>query len=146
MADHNVETIEHRHKYDVQVRFNDIDMFGHINNTVYLEFFDLAKLRYFEAVFGTELWHTGLMLVVVNINCDFHHPAFVDSRLYVATAVEHIGDKSLRLRQQVIDRDSGQVKCAATTIMATFDPKTQKSVVIAHDIRQKFADYENASS
>ena len=31
----------------VQLRFNDIDALGHVNNSVYFQFFDLAKTEYF---------------------------------------------------------------------------------------------------
>ncbi|MDE6316995.1 MAG: hypothetical protein K2L73_01180, partial [Muribaculaceae bacterium] len=38
---------EFNHVIDLQVRFNDIDILGHINNSSYLSFFDLAKADYF---------------------------------------------------------------------------------------------------
>ena len=31
-----------RHHTDVQIRFNDIDILGHVNNTVYFSFYDTA--------------------------------------------------------------------------------------------------------
>ncbi len=38
------------HRLELQIRFNDIDMFGHLNNSVYLQFFDLGKMNYFNTV------------------------------------------------------------------------------------------------
>ena len=37
---------EFRHRQPVQIRFNDIDIFGHLNNSVYLQFMDLGKAEY----------------------------------------------------------------------------------------------------
>ena len=45
-----LDTPDFHHSIPVQIRFNDIDMLGHVNNTVYFSFFDLGKARYFEEV------------------------------------------------------------------------------------------------
>ena len=31
-----------RHILPIQIRFNDVDKFGHVNNTVYFQFYDLT--------------------------------------------------------------------------------------------------------
>ena len=50
---HGIEiTTPFRHSIPVQLRFNDIDILGHLNNSVYFTLFDLGKTRYFEAVHG----------------------------------------------------------------------------------------------
>ena len=49
----------------VQLRFNDIDMVGHINNSVYFELFDLAKSDYFSRVRHKELEWTSIPVMVV---------------------------------------------------------------------------------
>lgn len=43
----------------MQIRFNDVDVLGHMNNTVYFTLYDTAKADYFAAVRG-EKW-TGSM-------------------------------------------------------------------------------------
>ena len=72
---------EFRHHTPVQIRFNDIDMFGHLNNSVYLQFADLAKMRYFMQFMDGKFDPMRLGLVVANINCDFYHPAYVQEKL-----------------------------------------------------------------
>ena len=39
-----------KHTLPVQLRFNDIDALGHVNNSIYFTFYDLGKARYFEEV------------------------------------------------------------------------------------------------
>ena len=39
-----------RHILPIQIRFNDVDKFGHVNNTVYFQFYDTAKTDYFATV------------------------------------------------------------------------------------------------
>ena len=38
------------HITPIQLRFNDIDQMGHVNNAVIMEFFDLGKSEYFTAI------------------------------------------------------------------------------------------------
>ena len=35
-----------------QLRFSDVDRFGHVNNSVYFSLFDMCKPRYFHDVVG----------------------------------------------------------------------------------------------
>ena len=42
-----MEEIQFNHTLPIQLRFNDVDKFGHVNNTVYFSFYDLGKTEYF---------------------------------------------------------------------------------------------------
>ena len=37
----------------VQIRFSDVDQFGHMNNSVYFSLYDLAKTTYIKDVLGS---------------------------------------------------------------------------------------------
>ena len=120
-----------RHCLPVQMRFSDIDMLGHLNNNVYLIFMDLAKIEYFGAINGKPVTANELCMVVANINCDFVAPSFLGNALEVWTQVTHIGEKSVKLEQRIVDRNTGETKCIGRTIMAGFDPATLLSAPIA---------------
>ena len=118
------------HCLDLQQRFNDIDMFGHVNNAVYMQMFDLGKVHYFNAVMGGEIdWHKATV-VVVNINATFFSPAYFGEPLAVLTAVSRISTHSFILEQRIVNPDNGDVKCTARTVMAGFDPSTATGIEI----------------
>lgn len=118
------------HSLPLQIRFNDIDMLGHINNGVYLSFMDLGKAHYFNDVMGEQIdWH-NVKVAVVNLNVNFYAPTYLDSKICVLTAVTAISKHSLTMEQRIVDTDSGEVKCLATTIMAGYDIKTAGSLPI----------------
>ena len=50
------EDIKFRHTMPVQIRFSDVDQFGHMNNSVYFSLYDLAKTTYIKDVFGSADW------------------------------------------------------------------------------------------
>ena len=39
------------HQMPAQLRFSDVDRFGHVNNAVYFSLFDMCKTNYFMAMF-----------------------------------------------------------------------------------------------
>lgn len=136
-------TVSYKHRIPVQLRFNDIDMFGHVNNTVYFQFFDLGKLRYFEDVLGKDFAKKGFTAVIVNVNCDFFSPSFLNERLEVRSAVAAIGEKSITLEQRVVNPESGDVKCLCRTVMSGFDASTLKSAPIPVHFRNIIAAFES---
>ncbi len=49
------EDIKFRHTMPVQIRFSDVDQFGHMNNSVYFSLYDLAKTTYIKDVLEPKL-------------------------------------------------------------------------------------------
>ena len=135
-----------RHLTEVQTRFNDFDMLGHLNNSVYLQFMDLAKVRYFEAALGHQLDMHGPGVVVVNINVSFFSPAYINETLAVATACVKISQRSFTLEQRVLNPESGDVKCVATTVMASFDMSTATSPELHPEWTEALRSFENFES
>lgn len=133
---------EFRHRQPVQLRFNDIDMLGHLNNSVYIQLMDLGKANYFHQFIDGRLDHDNLAIVVANINCDFHAPAYLEEPLEVLTAVESMSEKSLRLEQRIVNADTGEVKCRAITTMVNIDPSTGHAVDITPHWRQLISTFE----
>lgn len=133
------------HALKAQLRFNDIDIFGHVNNSVYLQLLDLAKVRYFESVLGGPVdWHKATV-VVVNINASFHSPSYFEEPLTVVTAVGDMSEHSFILEQRILNPLTGDVKCTARTVMAGFDPLTARGIAIPEVWVKSLLDFENRS-
>ena len=118
------------HRQPIQMRFADADLFGHVNNAVIMQYFDQGKLGYFRAAMGADFDMRGIALVVVNTNCNFYAPVFLDDEVEILSGTAHIGDKSLRLEQRLVTA-AGDVKAVCTTVMVGFDPATCASTPIA---------------
>lgn len=115
-----------RHYFDVQTRFTDIDILGHVNNNVYLSMMDLAKVHYISAISGGTMTVADIRSVVVNVNCDFFEPSYFDEPLQVWTAVTSVGHRSFVIEQRVINAKTGHTKCIGRTTLAGFDPATAR--------------------
>lgn len=120
-----MEEIEFHHSLPIQLRFNDVDKFGHVNNTVYFHFTISAKQN-ISLLYARE--STGKDgIVVVHIEADFLAQIFSSDHIAVQTAVCEIGTKSFHLLQRVIDTETMEVKCICRSVMVTFDLERHES-------------------
>jgi acyl-CoA thioester hydrolase len=122
-----MEEIKFRHTLPIQLRFNDVDKFGHVNNTVYFSFYDLGKTEYFSYVCPDVDWEKE-GIVVVHIEVNFLSQIFGGDHVEVQTAVSEIGNKSFHLLQRVVDTDTQEVKCECRSVMVCFDLVNHESV------------------
>ena len=77
-----MEEIQFNHTLPIQLRFNDVDKFGHVNNTVYFSFYDLGKTEYFASVCPHVDWEKD-GIVVVHIEADFLAQIFANAHIAV---------------------------------------------------------------
>ena len=121
-----MEDIKFHHTLPIQLRFNDVDKFGHVNNTVYFSFYDLGKTDYFASVCQEHNWEKD-GIVVVHIEANFISQIFASDNIAVQTAVSEIGTKSFQLVQRVIDIKTNEVKCICKSVLVYFDLEKHES-------------------
>ena len=121
--------IQFHHVLPLQIRFNDVDKFGHVNNTVYIQFYDTAKTDYIASVCKGVDWER-LAIVVVKIDAEFVAQIKADDHIACRTRVVKIGNKSFHLEQDVIDVDTQEVKSRCFSIMVLYDLEHQQTIPI----------------
>ena len=127
----------------IQLRFNDLDSLGHVNNSVYFQFFDLAKTEYFAGIeVDAEIDWKRPALIVANVNCSFLAPTIFRENVEVLTQCMHLGNKSLTLLQYLINRDTRELKCTCASIMVNIDPETNLPSPIPQIWRDAITAYE----
>ena len=95
---------------------------------MYNHYFDMARYDFMVQTFGdlVDLHHGRYILIMVRIENDFICPSFMEDRLQVETEWDSIGNRSIRLKQRVVDQD-GKVRVNSLCVMSTFDRETGKS-------------------
>lgn len=137
----DVENIKFRHEMPVQLRFSDVDQFGHVNNSVYFSLFDMCKTKYIFDALGQDSFQ-NIGVVVAHINADFIAPIFYQDEVVIQTAIQHIGNKSFTLYQRVINPKTQELKCVCQTVMVTYDLKNNKSIEIEPAFKVRFAEFD----
>lgn len=124
------------HRIDVQIRFNDVDILGHLNNTVYFSFFDTGKAYFFEKALHCKMEWRRVECVVANIDCAYVAPVFFGEQIEVLTRCCHIGEKSFMLQQVLVEKTTQEIKAAANTVMVSINPDTKKAIEVPHHYRK----------
>lgn len=126
----------------IQIRFNDIDALGHINNNVYLSYADLGKADYFEALRGYALsWLDGA-IVLARIEMDFVKPVFYKEKIAVDTKITRLGDKSGSFLQHIRNLETNEIKCICKSVFVYYDSETASTTPIPHTWREAIAKFE----
>ncbi len=133
-----------KHKLPIQIRFNDIDMAGHVYNAVYQEYFDLARVDYFRNALGNLLNWEKTGLVIASIHIDYFIPLLLTDKVEIRTKVSSLGNKSLEMIQEITK--SGITKTVATgkTVLVCFDLSARTSVELPDLWKDRIADFEKA--
>ncbi|MBP3785630.1 MAG: acyl-CoA thioesterase [Bacteroidaceae bacterium] len=134
-----------RHRLPIQIRFIDVDRFGHVNNNYYFAYYDLGKQEYLKEVLHEDMMGGDLVPVVVHIDADFFVPVYYGDNIVIETRISHIGEKSFVLQQRAVNAQSETTVCQCTTIMVCYDLKQNCSVEMPKDYRTKIENYENAN-
>lgn len=131
------------HETPIQIRFNDVDGFGHVNNTVIQEYFDIGRLHYLKEALGADkLWKDGRHLVIVSNKTDFFQQTLPDDQIRVLTRIYQLGGKSLRMMQWILK--SGETAPTATcdSVMVGVNSTSGEGMIIPDDWRSDFNQLE----
>lgn len=135
------QSVAFRHELPAQLRFSDVDQFGHVNNNVYFSLYDMCKTRYFLDVVGDDVFR-DMAIVVANINANFLAPIFYPDEIVIQTSMEKIGHKSFTLLQRAMNARTREVKCECRTIMVCYDRVHGCAMLMPDDVRRKIEEYE----
>lgn len=129
------------HTTPIQIRFNDVDQMGHVNNAVIMEYLDLGKDAFFSA-HGLPPTKGDFTVVIVHYDVDFRQQIRYHDTIQVETAIEKMGNKSLTVVQRIVNVDTGDVSVECHTVMAGYRRSTSRSEVIPDEVRRWLRDPE----
>jgi acyl-CoA thioester hydrolase len=126
------------HVYACQVRFSDVDVYGHVNNVKYFEYYQEARIAFLvELGHGHVLTESNLRQVVARIDVDYRRPLLFRPEPYaVETSVTRVGTSSYDLSCRIVD-ETGAVYSSAEVRLVAFDTSTGRSRPLNDDERER---------
>jgi acyl-CoA thioester hydrolase len=131
------------HSVPIQVRFNDVDGLGHLNNTSIQEYFDLGRVFYLRDTLGNELGKDGRHLVIVSNKTDFYAQIMPNEAITVYSRVYQLGSKSLRMVQWVVKKGEQKPSATCDSVMVGFLRASGEGMIIPDEWRNAFNNLEN---
>ena len=126
------------HKTEIQVRFSDIDMAGHVHNGVYLSYFEQGRVDFFKSIIGED-WNWKKKGVVLGRNeVDYLKTIKLNDHVFVNTWCEHVGNKSFTLAYELYKVKEGkEILCTkGRTILVCMDFENDVSVPLFEEWKE----------
>jgi acyl-CoA thioester hydrolase len=128
-----------RHRTRVEVRFRDIDAFGHVNNAVVSSYIEQARVRYLIDVLDVD--PVGRMpLILANISIDYLSPIFFNDPVEIGSQVDWVGTTSIAMSHLVKAADRELAR--STSVLVAYDYEQARRMPVPDDWRTAFTAHE----
>ena len=110
----------------IEIRWRDVDAYGHVNNAVYLNYLEEARDAWVQEVLGAasgSTWDFVLVRVAIDFKAELTQD---DGAVFVTCELERIGRSSVATREEVRKLD-GTISAASTSVVVPRDPRTGRS-------------------
>lgn len=132
----------------VKIHGYHIDVFQHVNNARYLEFYEADRWEWMnKRNFINWAIKNNLTMAAVNINVNYIQGVLLGDELTVVTRMDKIGSKSAVCYQQIIRNNAGgsEVVSDAYVTFVFIDNITNKAIVIDDELREKLASFKSGT-
>jgi acyl-CoA thioester hydrolase len=120
--------------YKLQVRFSDCDMMQHVNNAIYLNYFEEARIHYFRQLVGIDWdWKKNGVLLRKN-ELEYLKPVFLNDPVTIEVFLKHVGDKSFTLAYEV--KVLGELRTTGTSVLVCYDSVIKTSIPIPSRMKE----------
>jgi acyl-CoA thioester hydrolase len=126
---------------DIEVRFRDLDALGHVNNAVFMTYFEEGRKNYSKKVFKFSN-PSEFSFIMAHISCDYLKPVRLADRLKLQMWVKKIGKKSFDFGYKLVDRsDESKVYATGASVQVCYDYQEDKSIAVPDEMREKLSEY-----
>jgi acyl-CoA thioester hydrolase len=141
----NVNYKNFNHVTPIQIRFCDIDAMGHLNNAVYLSYYEIARIRYFNSVLQTDWDDRQVGLILAKSEVNYKMPVFFTDTIEVYVRCSRIGNKSFEVEYEmvkVLANGEKQIASTGSTVLVAFNYDTQQSIAVPQQWKETLVAFE----
>jgi acyl-CoA thioester hydrolase len=121
--------------YPINVRFSDVDVYGHVNNVKYFEYLQESRIRWFAAL-ARDLELPQMHFVVAQTDVDYRVPILFRAEPYDCwTQLGGFGRRSMSVESEMRDGDTLLARARVTTVF--YDLEAQRSVEPPEPLRER---------
>ncbi len=132
-----------RHVYRMQVRWNDADQLGHINNVEFFRYLECGRVDYCEKVMDL-VYTTGMKegWVLADIQCSFLQQLHYPCEIEVASRISRIGNSSAEMLAAIYRKGEAAPVATSSGVVVWLDFVAQTNKRVPEKYREKINRYE----
>ena len=134
-----------KHVYTAKVRFNEVDMLNILNNAVYFNYFEQARIHYVkDAGLLPEkgIFSNDRLFYMARNEINYLKPAFFDDDINIYTRISYIKNSSFGFEHIVERRNNGDALAEGKGVLVHVDPITKRSVSLPDEFYKKIIAFD----
>lgn len=129
------------HTFTIPVRWSDMDAYQHVNNTVYLQWLESARINLAEEL----LSGSDTTFVLAHVSMDYRRPVFYPDTIQLDSVVGKLGNTSVTLQTDFTSLQHQTTVAVAESVVVLFDFNTQKPIPWSEKYRNKLSAIQRTS-
>lgn len=122
-------------RFALQTRLNDYDTKGHVNNAVYLAYFEIGRVRAWLEAGGD----VDAAFILAEAKISYRSPAMMGDPLDLEMTTAEIRTKAWVWRYRILDSRDDRLVAEGETVQVMFDYSSRATVSIPEAIRERLA-------
>ena len=131
----------YRFSTTLEVRWRDVDALGHVNNAVYFNYLEQARLHYMRELGFLPPNSTDVGVIIAEASCRFKTPLRLGERVTIRARVSEFRRTSFIFEYR-IEGEDGRLAATAQTVQVCYDYDGQRPSPIPDEWREAFIAYE----
>jgi acyl-CoA thioester hydrolase len=120
----------------ITTRWNDEDVYGHVNNAAYYSFFDTAVNGYLIEATGTDIRRLPAVGLVAETGCVYRRELGFPEPVEVGLAVARLGTSSIVYRLGLFQGEAAEAAAEGRFVHVYVDQGTRKVTTVPDRIRE----------
>ena len=123
-------------RFDLETRYPDYDTKGHVNNAVYLTYFEVARNRVWVAMGGG----ADFGFVVAEATVKYMSQARIGDPLDIEIRTSEVRNKAWVWTYRITNTQSNALVAEGSTVQVMYDYEARKSIPIPDALRGQLSD------
>lgn len=117
----------------IQVRFTDLDVYGHVNNNIYFSYFEMARVHYFRELLGDDWNWMENGFVLAKNEVEYFKSILIRHEPKIEMYAESIGTKSFVLGYELKVNDV--IFAKGKSVQVCYNAKKNESIEIPQEMK-----------
>jgi acyl-CoA thioester hydrolase len=123
---------------NIDVQWGEMDAFGHVNNAVYLRYFESARIAYIRRMSQKGVFDTGQIIpVLAETACRYRRPVRYPDRLIVGCTITEVHEHGFSQEYEVYSQELGQVAATGVGRIVLLDKRSQQKSLVAPELHSE---------
>lgn len=127
------------HRFEVQMRWSDIDSLGHGNNAKIVTYLEEARIRFLQEKLNWDWNVDGVILARIEV--DYRQPLFYPSEIVVDSGISKLGNSSVTMRHKVIRLQDQGIIAEAVVVLVVYDSQSKSPKAIRPELREQLEQF-----